>query len=231
LFGLDYNALQSDGQLPIGDFGFADWTDLNFGVFGFWLYLVPDRLEGLQTPIDVHLEAAQMAPGDTVKVIVKHRETDGSLTAYGSDALFNVRIIEGGEHAGLLSRSARNHGGTPQKSLENTTQGFALVSTDTMSVDSVHVKIYVTKCSEIISSSILPLQPPGKMQKMAIRQATAPSKLAGLISAAPGSMLRPKNLHNPKGGVNALSRTGAPLLAASHASLQGSTPAQAQKHQ
>ena len=88
-------------------------------------------------PLEVTFDPKSLAPGDTANIIVKRRMTDGTLTDFPPDQLFEVGMIEGCRAGELLS------GDSAGEYFKDIPPGFKFAAADTLSSDSSLIKIRV----------------------------------------------------------------------------------------
>jgi len=90
--------------------------------------------------IDLQIIPSVISPGDTARVVLKKRGENG-LEDFAADKVFNVEIVQGLEY-GLILDSLSNDTLT---TFSNIPQGFKIIAKDSTGIDSIKIRIKVSR--------------------------------------------------------------------------------------
>jgi len=105
-------------------------SDASMPVWDLSLYIKP-------YPLTVTFSPQSISPGDTADIIIKRRMADGTLIDYQSSQLFEAGMVNGCSAGELIS------GDSAAEYFNNIPAGFKFKAADTLSSDSVSIKIRV----------------------------------------------------------------------------------------
>lgn len=93
-------------------------------------------LQVLPQPVIVSFTPAVISPGDTANIIIKQRDTDGSLSDFSADQQFEVGISSGEDYGTILLSDGSDSG-----YFSYVTQPFKFIAADSIDGDSVVVLV------------------------------------------------------------------------------------------